>query len=79
MNTKLKPKTKTNPWLNTIQRFLLVSAMAIERPPRYPIYAGTREKTQGERNEANPARNANPKEFLSNDTSCNLNQKISTT
>jgi hypothetical protein len=59
INTTEKPSTNARPCEKVTQRLYLLSpAEAIERPPRYPTYAGTREKTQGEKKEAIPARNA---------------------
>src|SRR5690349_4699977 len=60
IKTALKPRTNANPCVNVTKRLLAVASPPTARPPRYPIYAGTRENTQGERKEANPARNASP-------------------
>jgi len=62
IKTTLKPSTKANPWLKVTHR-LGASDFADETvlPPKYPTYAGTSEKTHGERNEAKPAKNASPR------------------
>jgi len=66
IKTKLKPDTNNKPCNRVIDRLEWdgFALSAKDRPPKYPINAGSKGRIQGERNDARPATKAKPRETV---------------